>query len=166
MAKSEMTPSVRNDKPLARSTDMFTSMRDEMDRMFERFEQGWPRWPALLGRTGGSDLIVPELDVHDNGKQLMIEVDLPGVNEKDVSVTMSNGMLVIKGEKKSEFEEKKENYYLSERSYGSFERSLRLPETVDEDKVEARFEKGVLKLSIAKKPEAVKTAKKIDIKAA
>ena len=106
--------------------------------------------------------MIPELDVHDNGKQLTIDVDLPGVNEKDVTVSMANGLLTIKGEKKSDYEEKQENYYLSERNYGAFERSLRLPETLDEDKVEARFDKGVLKITVAKKPEAIKAEKKIE----
>ena len=73
-------------------------------------------------------------------------------------------MLTIKGEKKHEKEEKGENYYLAERSFGSFERSIRLPDTVDESKIEAKFDKGVLKVTAAKKPEAVKAERKIEIK--
>ena len=102
--------------------------------------------------------MVPELDVHDNGKQLTIEVDLPGVDEKDVTLTLANGMLTIKGE------EKKESYYMAERCYGAFERSLRLPDSIDEAKLEAKFDKGVLKVTAQKKPEAVKGEKKIEIK--
>jgi len=75
-------------------------------------------------------------------------------------------MMTIKGEKKSEREEKEENYYLAERSYGKFERSLSLPETIDEDKIEAKFDKGVLKITAPKKPEAIKAEKKIEIKKA
>ena len=161
MANTELT--TRNGTNLQRPTDMFSTMRDEMDRMFQRFESGWPSQPAVFGRGAGSDVMIPELDVHDNGKQLTIDVDLPGVNEKDVTVSMANGMLTIKGEKKSDYEEKQENYYLSERNYGAFERCLRLPETLDEDKVEARFDKGVLKITVAKKPEAIKAEKKIEI---
>ena len=108
--------------------------------------------------------MVPELDVHDNGKQLTIEVDLPGVDEKDVTLTLANGMLTIKGEKKTEREEKKESYYMAERCYGAFERSLRLPDSIDEAKLEAKFDKGVLKVTAQKKPEAVKAEKKIEIK--
>ena len=147
-----------------RSTDIFGALHDEKDRVFERFESGWSRWPSVFSRGFGRDIMVPELDVHDNGKQLMIEVDLPGVDEKDVSVTLANGMLTIKGEKKSEREEKKENYYMCERSSGAFERSLRLPDTIDEGKVEARFDKGVLKIVAQKKPGAIKAEKKIEIK--
>ena len=147
-----------------RAPDIFGAMREEMDRMFERFEHGLPRWPALFKRGNGNEWMVPELDVRDNGKQLTVEVDLPGVDEKDVSVTLANGMLTIKGEKKSDREEKKENYYLAERSYGAFERSVRLPDTIDEAKLEARFDKGVLKVIAQKRPEAVKAERKIEIK--
>lgn len=162
MASSEVTKSTPSVPQ--RSGDIFGAMRDEMDRVFERFEHGWPRWPSLLNRGFTHDVMVPELDVHENGKQLTIEVDLPGVDEKDVTVTLANGMLTIKGEKKSAREEKKENYYMAERSYGSFERALRLPDTIDEGKVEARFDKGVLKVVAQKRPEAVKAEKKIEIK--
>ncbi len=146
------------------SPDLFGAMRDEMDRMFGRFEHGWPRWPLALSGGKDRDVMVPEFDVHENGKQFTIEVDLPGVEEKDVTVTLANGMLTVKGEKKSAREESKENYYMAERSYGAFERSLRLPDTIDDGKVEARFDKGVLKIVAQKKPEAIAAVKKIEIK--
>jgi HSP20 family protein len=145
------------------SVDIFGAMRNEMERVFERFEQGWPRWPDLMG---SSTDMVPSLDVREDGSQITIEVDLPGLDDKDVGVTFNNGILTIKGERKSEREEKKDNYHLAERSYGSFERSLRLPETVDENKLEAHFDKGVLKIVAQKRPEAVKTEKRIEIRKA
>ena len=111
-------------------------------------------------------MILPEVDVREDEKQVTIEVDLPGVDEKDVSVTMANGILTVKGEKKSEREEKEENYYLAERSYGKFERSLTLPETIDENQIEAQFDKGVLTIVAQKRPEAIKAEKKIEIKKA
>jgi HSP20 family protein len=147
-----------------RVVDPFTALRDEMDRMLGRFEQGWPRWPTAFGRGLDTEPMWPELDVHDDANQLTVEVDLPGVEEKDVNVTLANGLLTIKGEKKSQREEKKSNYYVSERSYGSFERSIRMPDTIDENKLEARFEKGVLRIVAQKKPEAVKSEKRIEIK--
>jgi HSP20 family protein len=110
--------------------------------------------------------MVPDLDVREDARSITIEADLPGVDEKDVSVTLANGVLTIKGEKKQEREEKKENYFLAERSFGSFERSLSLPDTIDDSKVEARFEKGVLTVTAAKKPEDVKAERKINIKKA
>ena len=160
MAKTEVSTS--NPKPAARPRDVFSAMRDEMERMFERVENGWPRWPTVFKRD--SEVVVPELDVSENTNAITVEAELPGVEEKDVSVTLANGVLTIKGEKKSEKEEKGDNYYLAERSFGSFERSIRLPDTVDEAKVEAKFDKGVLKVTAAKKPEAVKAERKIEIK--
>jgi HSP20 family protein len=80
-----------------------------------------------------------------------------------VSVTLSNGVLTLKGEKKSEREEKKENYHLMERNYGSFHRTFQLGDTVDPDKVSATFDKGVLKVTLAKRAEAAKAEKKIPI---
>ena len=150
--------------PVQRQGDIFGAMRDEMDRMFDRFESGWPRWPAALRRGFGGDIMSPDLDVRDNGRELTIECELPGVEEKDVAVTLTNGMLTIKGEKKTAREETKDNYYLSERSYGSFERALRMPDTIDENKLEAKFDKGVLRIVAQKKPEAVKAEKRIEIK--
>ena len=163
MAKTEIAKS--SETTVSRPRDVFGAMRDEMDKIFQRFEQGFPRWPSLL-RHGNGGIMVPELDVRENTTSITIEAELPGVEEKDVSVTLANGILTIKGEKKQAKEEKSENVYVSERSYGAFERSLRLPETIDETKVDAKFEKGVLKVTAAKKPEAVKAERKIEIKKA
>ena len=142
---------------------MFSAIREEMDRVFERFSSGWPGMGELSLRGFGSDQMPLNLDVHDDGKSLTIEADLPGIDEKDVELTLSNGVLSIKGERKSEREEKKADYYVSERSYGSFHRSLRLPEGVDESSLKASFEKGVLKIVAQKKPEALKPEKRIEI---
>lgn len=141
----------------ARPTDVIGAMRDELDRVFDRFSTGWP----LSGLV--HEAAMPSVDVHDDGKQLTIEADLPGMDEKDVTLTLNHGVLAIKGERKSEREEKKADYYVSERSYGSFERSLRLPDTIDENSLKATFEKGVLKIVAQKKPEAVKSEKRIEI---
>lgn len=149
-------------QPAPRSRGLFDEFRDEMNRVFERFEGGWPNWPLASARWP-ANVMVPDLDVHENDKSVTIDVDLPGVDEKDVSVTFNNGYLTIKGEKKTEHEEKKENYYLAERSFGSFERSLRLPDTLDDTKIEAKFDKGVLKISAPKRPEAQKAERKIEI---
>jgi len=162
MAKTELGKSMETAP--ARTGDVFAAMRNEMDRLFERFEHGFPRLPSLFREHGNGGLIMPELDVKESADAVTIEAELPGVEEKDVSVTLANGLLTIKGEKKQTKEEKKENYYLAERSYGAFERSLRLPDTIDEAKIEAKFDKGVLKVKAAKKPEAVKSERKIEIK--
>ena len=155
------------EKSVSRPRDLFATMRHEMDRVFDQFERGFPNWPSLFRRHNGDGaIIIPELDVRENTNTVTVEAELPGVDEKDVSVTVANGMLTIRGEKKQQKEEKTENYYLAERSYGAFERSLRLPDSIDDTKVEAKFDKGVLKVTAAKKPEAIKAERNIEIKKA
>ena len=97
-------------------------------------------------------------------KELVVKADLPGIDEKDVQLTIQDGVLTMRGEKKSERKDDRENYHLVERSYGSFQRSIRLPDTIDEDKIAARFDKGVLTVTLPKRPELVKAEKKIEIK--
>ena len=171
MAKTEVSKPA--DTSVSRPRDIFAAMRDEMDRVFARFETDWPRWPGLgawprlpsaFRRTTGAELLVPDLDVREDTESIVIEAELPGVEEKDVSVTIANGLLTIKGEKKDQHEEKDETHYFSERSFGAFERCLRLPDTIDETKVNATFDKGVLRITAAKRPEAVKAERRIEIR--
>lgn len=161
MANTQVSKSAS--APQRRVPDVFDALHGELNRVFRNFERSWPRWPGLPQGAAG-DIAVPNIDVHENANVITVEADLPGLDEKDVSVTLANGVLTIRGERKSEREEKDESYYLSERSIGSFERSLRLPDTVDESNIEARFDKGVLKVVAAKKPGAGKAEKKIQIK--
>jgi HSP20 family protein len=136
-------------------------LHDEMDRVFERLERGWP---SIFRNASANDIVTASLDVHENDNLLSVEAELPGVDEKDLSVTLSDDILTIKGEKRQDHEVKKEDYYLSERSFGSFERSLRLPEGVDESTIEARYENGVLRVTAAKRSGAAKLEKTIEIK--
>jgi HSP20 family protein len=131
-----------------------------MNRVFERFESGWPGWSLPAARWPTS-VMVPDLDVHENDKSVTIEAELPGVDEKDVSVTQQR-LSDHQGREESRGE-KKDNYYVAERSFGSFERSLQLPQTLDDSKIEARFDKGVLKITAPKRLEALKTERKISI---
>ena len=162
MAKTEITKPTETSP--SRQRDIFSVMRDEMDRMFHRFEFGFPRWPTQMSREAA--LTVPEIDIRENANAIVVEAELPGVDEKDVTVTLANGVLTIKGEKKHQKEEKGESYHVVERSYGAFERAVRLPDTVDDAKVEAKFENGVLRVTAAKRPEAIKAERKIEIKKA
>lgn len=150
--------------PQRRVPDVFDALHGEMDRLFRSFERNWPHWPGLA--RGGAETTLPSLDVRENAEAVTIEADLPGLDEKDVHVTLLDGVLTIKGERKSELEEKNESYHVSERSFGSFARSVRLPDSVDENRIEARFDKGVLKVVAAKKAEAVASEKKIEVKKA
>ena len=108
---------------------------------------------------------MPAVDVAESEKSYEIKAELPGMDEKDIEVKVTDGSLTIKGEKQEEREEKERDYYLQERRYGSFERSFELPESVDPDRIEASFKKGVLTVTLPKKAEAQKPAKKIEVKA-
>jgi HSP20 family protein len=137
----------------------FGSLRRDMERLFEDFGRdfGWGV-PAVTG-IGEA----PRIDVSETDTELKIEAELPGVEEKDLEVVLSNGRLTIKGEKKAEKEEKKKDYHLVERSYGSFARSIGLPFDADSDKVKASFSKGVLTVTVPKPPEVKAKEKKIQI---
>ena len=150
----------------------FANLRREMDRLFDDFEWGSWRLPSPRGlfdvqpfsRGDVSWGKVPAVDVTDTEKTYELTAELPGMDEKNVEVKFANGVLTIKGEKKEEKEEKKKDYHLSERRYGSFQRSFTVPDGVDTDKIEANFKNGVLTVTLPKTPEAQKQEKHIAIK--
>jgi HSP20 family protein len=148
--------------PTPRPRDILPAMWYEMDRLFDPFERAVPRWPTFFRERG--DGVVLELDVAEHIDCITIEAELPGVDKADVVITLANGMLSIKGEKKRRKEEKDENCYIAERTYGFFERTLRLPDTVDYAKAEAKFADGVLKVTVPKRPEAIDVDRKVEIK--
>ncbi len=135
---------------------------EETGRRFEDFfhqpflPAAWRRFPT----DGWS----PVIDVVEKDDKFVVKVELPGVKEEDVDVSVSGDMLTISGEKKEEKEEKKKGYYYSESSYGSFSRSVTVPSTVDAGKIEANFEQGVLEITLPKvaevKPKKIKVAGK------
>lgn len=151
--------------------DVWRSLRTEVDRLFDRFDGGF--WPSSMRRMfdlepwrleSSFDFNIPAVDVSEDEKTYTITAELPGIDEKNVDVSVSGDSLVLKGEKHKEKEEKDKNYYLSERSYGSFQRSFRLPEGVDTAKIAATFAKGVLTVTLPKTTEAQKQQKKIEVK--
>ena len=150
---------VGRDRSVARSDNPFMSLQREIDRLFDNFTKGFP---ALS--TGGAAELLPNLDVTETDKQIEITAELPGLEEKDVQVNLADNVLTIRGEKKAEKEEKDKTYRLVERSYGSFVRSLELPEGVNADAIKASIDKGVLKVTVPKPAPA--QVKKIDVKAA
>jgi len=153
--------------------DFWRSFRREMDRLFDRFDGSFS-FPtmrgmfdiesATLGNAFGIN--VPAVDVTEEDKAYKITAELPGLDEKNVEVSVSGDSLVIKGEKRQEKEEKGKNNYLSERAYGMFQRSFLLPEGVDRDKIAATCVKGVLTISLPKTADAQNQQKKIEVKAA
>lgn len=158
MNLKSLIPVGRN-RDLARSDDHpFVTLQREIDRLFDDFTRGFPRW------TAGSDALVPVTDVTETDKEIEITAELPGLEEKDVEINVSDNVLTIKGEKKAEKEEKDKNYRLVERSYGSFSRSLELPSGVNPDTIKANIQNGVLKVTVPK-PAPAQT-KKIEVKAA
>lgn len=142
--------------------DVFTELQREVNRMFDQFNTDADL--SILNRSFGE--WSPSVNVADTEKEVQITAELPGVEEKDVDVTVVNGSLVIKGEKKAEKEEKGKNYYRVERSFGSFERVLPLSRDVVQDKAEATFKNGVLTVKLPKTAEAIQATKKIPVKCA
>src|ERR1043165_1033974 len=139
-----------------RYSDPFSALRAEMDSLFDSFIGGLPAFSGIFGSTGGRGFaLTPHMDVTETDKEIVVEAELPGIDEKDVSIALQDGVLTIRGEKKHERDEEKENYRMMERRYGSFQRSVQLPDTVDEDKIEATCNNGVLRVSLPKRPEAI-----------
>jgi len=149
----------------------FEALRKEVDRLFEDFGDDFWRRPfrplAGLERGWAKKLAsIPPVDIAETEKAYEITAELPGIDQKNVEVNLANGGITIKGEKSEESEERKKDYYVSERRYGSFERYFDLPDGVDTDKIDATFKNGVLKVTMPKTAEAQKAAKKIEVKAA
>lgn len=144
-------------------SDPFVGVHRDMDRMFSDVWRGFGLgMPAVMGEVAA----MPRLDVKETDRSLLVQAELPGVDEKDIELELTGRTLSIRGEKKKEEVKDEKGYHLSERSYGSFLRSLQLPYEVDPAKIEASFAKGVLTVTIAKPQSAVETTKKITVKAA
>lgn len=159
--------------PAARSWSPFESLRQEIDRLFDDFHP--LGWRSAFGRTPGPDVpwprlgalqIAPAIDLVEKGHEFEITCELPGMDEGDIELKLVGDMLTIKGEKTEQKEEREKDYHLSERRYGSFQRSFQLPDGVDAGKIEASFAKGVLTVKLPKSTEAQKKEKKIEVKPA
>jgi HSP20 family protein len=139
------------------------ALDQSINRMFDDFFTDFDRFamrPFAEGTT-----FSPSIDLSETDSEIKVVAELPGLGENDVNVSLAHNVLTISGEKKDEHEEKKENFHLIERSYGSFKRSLTLPEEVDPDTVEATFKNGVLTVVLAKTTKAQEEVKKIQVKA-
>ena len=152
--------------------DVWHSFRSEMDRLFDRFNSGFG-FPSLrrmfdvepAWRPASSfSFAAPAIDMSEDEKVYKISAELPGIDAKDIDVSISGDMLVLKGEKRQEKEETNRDYHFSERSYGSFQRAFELPSSVDRNKIAADFSNGVLTITLPKTAEAQKPVKKIEVK--
>jgi HSP20 family protein len=156
----------------AQDWEPIRSLRHQIDRLFADFDWpdlrlAWPRKAAGLPQPWPDfGVAVPPVDLVERNGGYELQAELPGLSEDQIEVKLANGIVTIKGEKSSERIEDEDDYHLSERSFGSFQRSFRVPANVDTDKIEAHFDKGVLKVSLPKSAAAVQQARKIDVKAA
>jgi HSP20 family protein len=139
--------------------DPFTALHREMDSLIDRFFHDLDIEP-FGGRIGRFS---PRVDVSENEKEIKVTAELPGMDEKDIEVSLTEDSLTISGEKKEEKESKEKDYYVRERSYGSFKRTIPLHEEIDTDKVEANFKKGVLTVTLPKVKGAEERVKKIPV---
>jgi HSP20 family protein len=164
--EAEPAPALGDWRPLE-------SLRREMESLFDDFGRGFwrsplrrsifdlePRWPREM-----TWVTTPAVDIVEKDTAYEVTAELPGMDESNIDVKVSNNTLTIRGEKKEEKEEKKKDYYLSERRFGSFERRFQIPQGVDAAKIDARFKKGVLTVALPKTPEAQAQEKKIAVKA-
>jgi HSP20 family protein len=125
--------------------DTFLGAQEEMNRLFRG---GWLRGAG--GEPAEAGAWVPAVDIYETEGSLVVEAELPGVDSKDIDVSIDEGVLTLKGERRLEKEVKEENYHRVERAYGMFQRSVRLPSDVDADAIKANFDSGVLKVSVPK----------------
>ncbi len=156
-----------------RSWPPLAALREDVERVFDNFWRGFAaparrpagRAPAFWPFEAGFGVAPPAIDVMEGEKEYRISVELPGIDIKDVEIGMSDDVLTIKGEKKDTREETSETYYVSERRFGAFQRAFQIPAGVDRERIEAKFEKGVLHVTMPKTAEAAARQKKIEIKA-
>ncbi|MBS0274005.1 MAG: Hsp20/alpha crystallin family protein [Proteobacteria bacterium] len=149
------------------------SLRHEVDRLFDTFDNISLRSPfsgsafnfAPFGQTM-APLHAPAVDIAEKDKEYEITAELPGIDEKDIEVSLANGGLVIRGHEEEQKEERKKDYFLSERQYGTFERYFGIPEGIDTDRIAASFKNGVLTVTLPKSAGMQASEKKIAVKAA
>jgi HSP20 family protein len=142
----------------------FASFQREMNKLVDNFFGGFNLSPWTPLKRGLDTTFTPRVDVSETDKEIKVSVELPGMDQKDIDVSLTRDTLTIKGEKKEEKEEQGKDYYRMERSYGSFTRSVPLPVEVDTDKVQATFKKGVLDITLPKTARAIQEMKKVPVK--
>ena len=136
----------------------FSTLQDRVNRILR--ESFTPQSPEEALTTSN---FAPPVDVYEDEHNITLKIEVPGIDEKDINVSIENNTLTVRGERRFEKDEKEENYHRVERMYGSFTRSFTLPNTLDPDQVSANYEKGVLKIRLAKKTEAKPKVIKVNI---
>src|SRR5207249_3971391 len=163
--QSSNAPARRSPAPtLQRTTasspfgSLFQRWNEEMDRMFENFGFG-----GMLGRSQDVGVWTPNVEMFQRGNNLVVRADLPGLNKEDVQVDIADDVVTIQGERKQEHEEEREGFYRNERSYGSFYRTIPLPEGTITDSAKASFKNGVLEIVLQAPPREVSRGRRINI---
>ena len=156
----------RTDVPVRRGDDFFTSpfvsLRENMNRMFDDFFGGMDLQPSSgFDRSFGT--MVPRLDLDETDEAYVMTAEMPGLDEKDIDVNLTDDVLTIRGRKQHEEKDEREGYRSTRRSYGSFHRSLRLPAGVDRDSIRAELSKGVLTLTLPKSEESRQSTRRIEV---
>lgn len=168
MAIKDLVNWNRRDNSLQKSdiSNPFDLFQREMNRMFDSFfgDSGFFSTDLFKGDRFSS--FAPKVNISEDEKSIEVTAELPGMKEKDIDVVLKDNVLTIKGERKNEHEEKKKNYHRVESSYGSFQRSVQLPDEVDADKVKASFRDGVLTVDMPKSEKAKENVRQIEVKSA
>jgi HSP20 family protein len=162
MTLRELNPFSKKSVPVKRDYENpFALSHHGMDTLFDDFFRGFEIDP-FFGRHSVS--FSPKVDITESDTEIRVSAELPGINEKDIDITLNHDSLTIKGEKKEEKEDKGKDYYRMERSYGSFCRSIPIPVEIETDKVKASYKKGILTIKIPKSPKSIEETRKITVK--
>ncbi len=160
----ELLPWKKKENTLAavsRRVDPLTDFHQQINEIFHNFFTDSPRWPAI---DSGCETFVPRFEVAETDGQISVTAELPGIEEKDLDVSVSDGILCIKGEKRSDCEGDDKNRCFSERTYGVFQRAFSLPDGLDLDKIEAVFKNGILTITLPKDETKRQKTRKINVK--
>lgn len=143
------------------AADPFTNLQREIDRVFDQFHRQ-DAWPFPVSGPGNGKL-VPRINVSETETEIEVTAELPGVEDKEIDVSLTDDLLTIRGEKKTESEKQEKDYRLVERSYGAFERAMRLPCEVEADKIDATFKNGILTVKLPKSQAAKGKTQRISV---
>jgi HSP20 family protein len=165
MALKDLLPRRKNKRKVSKKWGEypFVNLNRNIDHLFNNFYRGFGLDP--LSTLGMATAFTPKVDVYETSKEIKVIAELPGLDENDIDVSLTNDVLIITGEKKEKEEEESEVYYKTERSYGWFTRAIPIPVEVETDMVKAKFNKGVLTIILPKTPESASSRKKIHIMA-
>lgn len=162
MTLREFIPFTKKSVPVKREREHPLSLlRHDMDTLFDEFFRGFDMNPFFGTHA---ERFTPNVDITESDKEIRVSAELPGMDEKDIDITLNHDSLTIKGEKKEEKEDKGKDYYRMERSYGTFCRTIPVPVEIETDKINAHYKKGILTIKIPKSAKAIEEKKKITVK--